>query len=141
MVKRLKKRRDFLRIAAARRKWVAPGLILQVCPHIDGDRRPRHAPEAPEFRIGFTVSRKVGGAVVRNRARRRLRAAAERVMPACAEDGRDYVIIGRAATVGRPFEALVGDLETALTRLDSHRGRRGRGQEAEATKRQRRGAS
>ncbi len=113
MLERLKTRRQFLHVAGAGRKWVAPGLILQVCPH--------EADEAVDVRVGFTVSRKVGGAVVRNRARRRLRQAAERVMPDQAAGARDYVLIGRRSTIERPFEDLVADLETALARLGALR--------------------
>jgi len=108
-VGRLKRRAEFLRVAAARRKWAAEGLILQAAAAELGlDAMPR---------IGFTVTRKLGNAVTRNRARRRLKAAAEQVMPAHAAPGHDYVAIGRAATVARPFALLVGDFETALRRL------------------------
>ena len=71
------------------------------------------------MRVGFTVSRKVGNAVARNRARRRLRAAVDQVIPTRARPGHDFVVIGRAATLTRPFNALVGDLTTALQRLDA----------------------
>ena len=108
-VGRLKRRADFLRVAAARRKFVTPGLILQAATMV-----PPGA--APGVRIGFTVSKKVGGAVVRNRARRRLKAAATQVM-ARAASGHDYVLIGRPATPARNFALLLGDLETALRRL------------------------
>jgi ribonuclease P protein component len=107
---RLKRRRDFLGVAATRRKWVAPGLILQVRPQDSGA-----AP--PAIRVGFTVSRKVGNAVTRNRVRRRLRAAAEAVLTEHAAPGHDYVVIGRGNTVRRPFAALNDDFETALRRL------------------------
>jgi ribonuclease P protein component len=107
-VGRLQRRADFLRVAAARRKWVTPGLILQAAAAA--------AEAGPGVRVGFTVSKKVGGAVVRNRARRRLRAAAAQVM-AGAAPGQDYVLIGRAATPRRDFALLLGDLETALRRL------------------------
>ena len=117
MLKRLKTRREFLRVAGARRKWAAPGLILQVRRCAEDENA------AAEIRVGFTVSRKVGGAVARNRARRRLRAAAEQVLTQHAKGGRDYVIIGRGATVERPFDALIGDLTTALERLGARRGR------------------
>ena len=112
---RLKRRHEFLRVAAARHKWAVPGLVLQA-------RRHDSAGESNEgrFRIGFTVSRKVGSAVSRNRARRRLRAVAERVMPVHARPGHDFVVIGRRATLKRPFPALVGDLETALRKLDAY---------------------
>ncbi len=71
------------------------------------------------MRVGFTVSRKVGNAVARNRARRRLRAAVDRVMPTRARPGYDFVVIGRAGTLTRPFDSLVGDLTTALHGLDA----------------------
>ena len=116
-VTRLKRRSEFLRVAGARHKWVAPGLILQA----------RRREEDERVRVGLTVSRKVGNAVVRNRARRRLGAAVDEVLPACARDGHDFVVIGRASTVARPFAALCADLETALRHLDAHRGGRGAG--------------
>ena len=113
-VPRLKRRSEFLRVAGARQKWAAPGLVLQARP------RAGEAAQRP-FRVGLTVSRKVGNAVARNRARRRLRAAVEAVMPTTALDGYDFVVIGRAATLKRPFTALCGDLETALGHLGAHR--------------------
>jgi ribonuclease P protein component len=97
-------------VAASRRRWAAPGLILQVA------ESPSSEPQSP-FRLGFTASRKVGGAVQRNRARRRLKAAAVEVMPAHAAPGMDYVLVARAETVTRPYAGLLGDLETALRRL------------------------
>lgn len=85
--------------------------------------RPRPAGEAdPDTaRAGFTVSRKVGNAVQRNRARRRLKAAADTVMTEHAVPGFDFVIIGRKNTLSRPFGALIGDLTTALKKLDAYR--------------------
>lgn len=127
---RLKRRRDFLSVARTGRKWVAPGLILQIRPHMEVSGATRRRgngtnggvagpPESDggTLRVGFTVSRKVGGAVVRNRARRRLRAAVQAVMPGHAAPGHDYVVIGRRATVARRFTALRDDLEMALRRL------------------------
>jgi len=73
--------------------------------------------------VGFTASRRVGGAVERNRARRRLRAAVRAVMPQHAEPGHDYVLIARKETLRRDFAALTGDLEKALKRLDLWRSR------------------
>lgn len=125
---RLKRRSDFLKVAGAARKWVAPGLILQVRAH----EHEGLTPALPLFRVGFTVSRKVGGAVVRNRARRRLHAVVAEIMPYHAASGRDYVLIGRAATVRRPFDALAGDLETALKRLGAWRNGEPREGEASA---------
>lgn len=72
-------------------------------------------------RVGFTVSRKVGNAVERNRARRRLRAVADEIMTEHAQAGFDFVIIGRKNTLKRPFSALQGDLTTALKKLDAYR--------------------
>ena len=118
MLKRLKTRRQFLHVAGTGRKWVAPGLILQVCPFEEDDAS---SDETVNVRVGFTVSRKVGGAVARNRARRRLRQVAERVIPNQATGACDYVLIGRRTTIGRPFEDLVADLETALAQLDAMR--------------------
>jgi ribonuclease P protein component len=117
-IARLKRRSEFLRVAGTRRKWVAPGLILQVRRHGAGTAA---RSEGPAIRVGFTVSRKVGNAVARNRARRRLRAAVEQVMPVQAKEGYDFVVIGRQATLRRPFAALVNDLQTALRRLDACR--------------------
>jgi ribonuclease P protein component len=113
-IARLKRRAEFLRVAGSRRKSVTPGLILQALRHAAAD--------AAAARVGFTASRKVGIAVERNRARRRLRAAVDRVMPLHAAPGHDYVLIARAATIRRPFAALLGDLETALRQLGAWRG-------------------
>ena len=116
-VTRLKRRQEFLRVAGSRRKWVAPGLILQVRRHGPDDGFPG---DKPPFRVGFTVSRKVGNAVERNRARRRLIEAVERVMPAHAKGGFDFVVIGRKRTLRRPFTALVTDLVSALRHLEAY---------------------
>ena len=93
---------------------MAPGLIVQVL------KRSNDSAETPS-RVGFTVSRKVGNAVERNRARRRLRAAAEKVMGSHARAGYDFVVIGRKVTLKRPFSSLLGDLETSLKKLDAYR--------------------
>jgi len=74
------------------------------------------AASAPALRLGFTVTRKVGGAVVRNRARRRLRAAAETVLKEAMPAGWDLVVIARAETPTRPFALLCQDLRRALDR-------------------------
>jgi ribonuclease P protein component len=68
-------------------------------------------------RVGFTASRKVGNAVVRNRAKRRLRAAAAQLLRARGNPRTDYVLIARATTARRPFAALLDDLESALRRV------------------------
>jgi ribonuclease P protein component len=114
-VERLRRRGEFLRVAAAGRKCAVPGLVLQVCPDV------RAGVEATRLRYGLTVSRKVGGAVVRNRVRRRLRAAAEAVLPRHAAPGHDYVLIGRAATASLPFADLLQDLTKALRQAKAFR--------------------
>ena len=110
-VKRLIRRAEFLKVAESRKKWVAPGLILQAM---------RQSP-ASELRVGFTASRKVGNAVARNRARRRLRAASAELLPAHAVDGHDYVLIARAGTLTRRYPALLADLTEGLQRLGVYR--------------------
>lgn len=77
--------------------------------------------DGAEPRYGLTASKKVGGAVVRNRARRRLRAAAEMMIPAHVADSYDLVLIARKTTVDRPFAGLLEDLETALKRVGAWR--------------------
>ena len=87
-----------------------PGFVLQVAP----------APAElvlPAIRVGFTVSRKVGNAVVRNRVRRRLREAARQVIPGQARADLDYVLVGRQAALARDFAALRQELRAALKRL------------------------
>jgi ribonuclease P protein component len=68
-------------------------------------------------RVGFTASAKVGNAVARNRARRRLRAAAAAVLPCHAQPAHDYVLVARAGTLNRRFTDLVGDIESGLRHL------------------------
>jgi ribonuclease P protein component len=119
----LARRADFLRVAGQGRKWATAGLILQACPR----SIPQDAPgpdtsgakvsATPTIRVGFTASKKVGGAVVRNRARRRLRALAREVIAAEASPGYDYVLIARAETATRDYADLRNDMRFALKRL------------------------
>ena len=109
---RLTKRAEFLRVAAGRKRWAAPGLVLEA-------RRAESDGDA--LRVGFTVSRKVGGAVERNRVRRRLRVVARSVLPSTAKGGYDYVLIGRRAALTRPFEGLITDLKESLRRVKAVR--------------------
>jgi ribonuclease P protein component len=69
------------------------------------------------IRIGFTATRRIGGAVVRNRAKRRLREAARLLVPLQARPGCDYVFIARQGTVTRPWARLLDDMRTTLQRL------------------------
>jgi ribonuclease P protein component len=101
---RLKRRAQFLRAAAGGRKAALPGLVLQ---------RLERGDEAP-VRVGFTTTRKLGGAVLRNRARRRLREAARLVLAEQGLPGTDLVLIGREGTRARRFVDLLEDLRRAL---------------------------
>ena len=103
---RLKRRAEFLRVAAKGRRAPMPGLVLQALARGD---------EAPA-RIGFTVTRKVGNAVVRNRTRRRLKEAARLLLRDHPVLGVDLVVVGRDKTRARPFLALQEDLRRALAK-------------------------
>lgn len=105
-VQTIKKRADFLR-ASRGRKAVMPGFILQAFDQGNAD-----------VRVGFTCSRKIGNAVARNRAKRRLREIARLVLPQQGKPGFDYVLIGRRdVTANRNFSDLKNDLRAALANV------------------------
>jgi ribonuclease P protein component len=119
-LRRLRKRSEFLRVARAGRRWATPGLILQARRRqTEGRRRGAADDEPAAIGVGFTASRKVGKAVERNRARRRLRALAGEVLPQAGAPGHDYVLIARAGTLGRPYMELSKDLKSALARVSA----------------------
>jgi len=91
-------------VAAKGRKVPTPGLVLQTLARQD----------AGPARVGFTVTKKVGNAVIRNRTRRRLKEAARLLLKAVPVHGVDLVLVGREATRGRDFAALQDDLRHAL---------------------------
>lgn len=121
-IERLTKRPQFLHVAKGT-KSAMPGFILQA-------RRRSGEPEASidagavkcdagagNGRIGFTATKKIGNAVVRNRTKRRLRAAAAAVMPLHGRADYDYVLVGRTTTQDRAFAALCDDLQKAFARV------------------------
>jgi ribonuclease P protein component len=106
-IERLKKRPDFL--AAAKGRSASRGcVVVQGLDRADGEAR---------VRVGFTATRKIGGAVVRNRAKRRLREAARALVPLLGKPGWDYVLIARSGAPTRRWAALLDDVKTALIRL------------------------
>lgn len=107
---RITARPDYLAVAATGRKWITPSFILQAAP--DENDIPA--------RIGFTVSKKVGNAVKRSRARRRLKEAARAAFPASAPSGWGFVLIGRPCAVDYPFEKMQSDMRWALAKLASN---------------------
>lgn len=104
---RLKKRAEFLRVAAKGRKAPTPGLVLQVLLR----------PDAEPVRLGFTVTKKVGNAVIRNRTRRRLREAVRLLLRDHPAAGADLVLVGRDTTRSRPFPALIEDIAKSMAKL------------------------
>jgi len=107
-VSTLRDRGDFLRAARAQRK-VRPGFVLQARSRAASE----HSPSP--VRVGYTCSKKVGNAVMRNRSKRRLRAVAREVFGTTGQDGWDYVLIGRSGqTANRRFSQMIEDLRSSL---------------------------
>lgn len=134
-LEKLRKRQDFL-AANGGRRWSAPGFVLLVRRRSgprpqgaaapegeslpDADLSQSSQPDAGPPRVGFTVTKKVGTAVVRNRLKRRLRALARETLAPRAAAGTDYVLIGRSGGLTRSWTDLVSDLERALRKLAQH---------------------
>lgn len=120
----LKKRAEFLRLRGGAR-FATPSFVLETrvrradaggaVQALESDRGPQGG--AAGARFGYTVTKKLGGAVVRNRIRRRLKAAVALVAPKLARGDHDYVLVGRAAAHDRAFADLKKDLERALQRV------------------------
>jgi len=121
-LRRLRRRPEFLRVQRSGRRFATPGLVLQACPvrqpaALSGSAGSDSSTTLDDIGIGFTASKKVGNAVMRNRARRRLKALVREHLPAAAKPGVDYVMIARQGTITRPWPALQQDLMAALKRL------------------------
>ena len=106
-IERLKRRADFL-LAAKAKSCPRGAVVVQARDRQDGD---------PRIRAGFTATKKIGGAVVRNRAKRRLREAARLLLPELGRPGCDYVFIARGGTAARPWARLIDDVRSALISL------------------------
>jgi ribonuclease P protein component len=85
-----------------------PGFVLLMHPRGDGD---------PAIRVGYTVTKKIGGAVVRNRMKRRFRALARAILPEQGIPGADHVIIGRSGGIERGYATLADELRRALAKV------------------------
>jgi ribonuclease P protein component len=103
----IRKRADFLLAASSGFKFVKPSVIVQSRKREDTD----------EMRIGFTATKKLGNAVIRNRAKRRMRAAAAKLVPEFGLPGCDYVFIGREKVYMGKFSELLCDMRHSLKRL------------------------
>ena len=111
-ITRIQKRADFL--ACAKAPHCARGAVLV---------QARARDENPLVRAGFTATKRIGGAVERNRAKRRLREAARLILPDLAHPGFDYVFIARGGVTTRPWPRLLDDMKSALLRLAADRDR------------------
>lgn len=105
----LKKRKDFVRVATKGVKMVTSGIILQAALSLSKEETPA--------KVGYTTTKKIGKAHIRNRTRRRLRAAVREIFKDSFFPNVEYVLIGRYNTADRPFEKLKGDLKYGLKKI------------------------
>lgn len=103
----IKKRQDFIRISKSQNKFITPNLILIV-------DKTNIAATDNSLRVGFTVSKKIGNAIKRNKVKRRLRAAAREIMPKIAKTSYDYIIIARSQTFYSKFQDILTDLTKSV---------------------------
>ena len=113
-IARIQKRADFL--ACAKGPHCARGAVL-----VQARARDENPAENSTVRAGFTATKRIGGAVERNRAKRRMREAARALLPQFASPGVDYVIIARGGVLKRPWVRLLDDVKSALLRLAAER--------------------
>jgi ribonuclease P protein component len=104
----LRQRADFLKLQSTGQKWITPAFVVQILAETDS---------ADPVAIGFTATKKLGGAVVRNRCKRRLRAACDIAINNYKTSGIKLVLIARTDTLTRDFVQLTKDLEWALRKL------------------------
>ena len=109
-IDKLKKRSEFL--ACAKGPHCARGAVLV---------QARARDENPQVRAGFTATKRIGGAVERNRAKRRMREAARLLLAEYGRPGHDYVVIARGGAISRPWPRLLDDVKSALIRLAAER--------------------
>ncbi len=112
----IKKRKDYLAVAAYGKKWVTPSFILQMCPWKEGKEEELRTQK--KIRLGLTASKKTGNAVKRNRIRRRLKALGRNFLPLWCKENYDLVIIARYTIWDKSYQDLQQDLHMALKRLD-----------------------
>lgn len=108
----IKLRRDFLSAAASGRKFITGSFIVQLRAREDA-----HPAGTQAIRFGYTVTKRMGNAVVRNRIKRRLRQAVAQSAVKLATPGYDYVIISRPKALDCPFADLLRDMEFAFSRI------------------------
>lgn len=111
----IKNRRDFLTLNGSKHKFVASGFILVA------KERPYDHPIKDISRIGYTVTKKMGNAVIRNRIKRRLREAARKTVPHLMQPGFDYMLISRPSALACEFSALIRDMEIAFSRIHANK--------------------
>lgn len=116
----LAKRSDFLRIAGANKKWVSDSMIVQVAKMPEPDASD-FSDDSLGIRVGYTASKRVGNAVQRNRAKRRLREVVRQLLWDKGKKGHDYVLIARTAILDMPFDQLIRDFSWCFKRLDRGR--------------------
>lgn len=111
----IERRSDFLSASAKGKRFITGTFILQMLV------RPESHPAGKPARFGFTVTKKMGNAVARNRIKRRLRAAARKAATPLLVEGCDYVIISRQKALTCPFSDLLRDMEFAFSRIIHHK--------------------
>jgi ribonuclease P protein component len=112
---RLQKRKDFLAVAATKKRFILRDMMIQYQRRDEGKTEHLHA-----ARVGFTVTKKHGSAVIRNRIRRRLREATRALLPSLAHAGYDYVFIAKAIYATCPYEKILDDIRFAFGHI--HKG-------------------